>query len=109
VYPEYRLGNIRQKTLTEMMYSPKQERFGRDKYATLPRQCKECEVLSDCHGECPKNRIARTKDGEDGLNCLCEGYYKFYRHVRPSMDFMKRELEAGRPPANIMQYLRTKS
>lgn len=102
VYPEYLLGNIRQKTLTEMMYSPEQEKFGRDKYTQLPRQCRECEVLSSCHGECPKNRIIRTKDGEDGLNYLCEGYYKFYRYARPYMDFMKRELEAGRPPANIL-------
>ena len=106
VYPEYKLGNIRQKTLTEMMYSSRQNRFGNDKYTLLPRQCRECEVLSFCHGECPKNRIIKTKDGEDGLNYLCEGYYKFYKYVRPYMDFMKQELDARRPPANIMQYLR---
>jgi uncharacterized protein len=105
VYPEYKLGNIRQKTLTEMMYSPAQQQFGRDKYAQLPRQCRECDVLSACHGECPKNRIIRTKDGEDGLNYLCEGYYRFYRHVEPYMDFMKRELEAKRSPANIVKYI----
>jgi uncharacterized protein len=105
VYPEYKLGNIRQKTLTEMMYSPEQETFGRDKQAQLPRQCRECDVRFACHGECPKNRIIQTKDGEDGLNYLCEGYYRFYKHVTPYMDFMKKELEARRSPANIMQHL----
>jgi uncharacterized protein len=106
VFPSYRLGNIRQKTLTEMMYSPQQNQFGCDKYARLPRQCKECEVLFACHGECPKNRIIRTVDGEDGLNYLCEGYYRFYKHAAPYMEFMKKELEARRSPANIMHYLR---
>lgn len=105
VFPSYKLGNIRRKTLTEMMYSPKQNQFGRSKYTQLPRRCKECEVLFACHGECPKNRIIRTKDGEEGLNYLCEGYYRFYKYVAPYMEFMKKELEAKRSPANIMQYL----
>ncbi|GAB6009945.1 anaerobic sulfatase-maturation protein [Dysgonomonas reticulitermitis] len=109
VYPEYKLGNIKHRTLTEMMYSSQQVKFGQDKYDKLPRQCKECDVLFACHGECPKNRIIKTKDGEEGLNYLCEGYYKFYKHVAPYMDFMKKELDAQRAPANIMQYLREKN
>lgn len=104
VFPEYKLGNIYTKTLTEMMYSPKQLKFGADKYDTLPRQCKECEFLFACHGECPKNRFMRTADGEPGLNYLCQGYLKFFLHVAPYMDFMKRELLAQRPPANVMAW-----
>lgn len=102
VYPEYKLGNIRSQTLTQMMYSPQQIKFGNDKYDKLPRQCKECQFLFACYGECPKNRIVKTKDGEDGLNYLCQGYYRFFKHVAPYMDFMKNELENGRPPANVM-------
>lgn len=106
VFPEYKLGNINMRTLTEMMYSPKQLRFGADKYDTLPCQCKECEFLFACHGECPKNRFARTRDGELGLNYLCRGYLAFFRHVAPYMDFMKRELLAQRPPSNVMAWAR---
>lgn len=102
VYPEYKLGNIGSQTLTQMMYSPQQIKFGNDKYDKLPRQCKECQFLFACYGECPKNRIVKTKDGEDGLNYLCQGYYTFFKHVAPYMDFMKNELENGRPPANVM-------
>lgn len=102
VYPEYKLGNIRSQTLTQMMYSPQQIKFGNDKYDKLPRQCKECQFLFACYGECPKNRIVKTKDGEDGLNYLCQGYYRFFKHVAPYMDFMKNELENGRPPGNVM-------
>lgn len=102
VSPEYKLGNIRSQTLTQMMYSPKQIKFGNEKYDKLPRQCKECEFLFACNGECPKNRIAKTKKGEEGLNVLCQGYYKFFNHVAPYMEFMKEELKNRRSPANIM-------
>jgi uncharacterized protein len=102
VYPEYKLGNIQDKTLTEMMYSQEQLKFGTDKYDKLPRQCLNCKYLFACYGECPKNRIITTRKGEPGLNYLCEGYYKFFDHVAPYMDFMKKELLNGRPPARIM-------
>jgi len=105
VYPEYKLGNIRTKTLTEMMYSHRQTKFGNDKYNTLPSQCKQCDFLFACNGECPKNRIINTQDGEAGLNYLCKGYYNFFKHVAPYMDFMKNELENEKPPANIMYNL----
>lgn len=101
VFPEYKLGNIRTHTLVEMMYSDRQQRFGQDKYDSLPGQCKKCEYLFACNGECPKNRFAVTDNGEPGLNYLCRGYKRFFRHVAPYMEFMKRELEAGRPPANV--------
>lgn len=106
VFPEYKLGNIHQKTLVEMMYSEQQLRFGQDKYDKLPQQCKNCTYGFACNGECPKNRFAYTADGEPGLNYLCKGYYQFFAHVAPYMDFMKRELEAQRPPSNIMEALR---
>ena len=103
VFPEYKLGNIYEKTLVEMMYSKRQLQFGQDKHDKLPRQCKECTYLFACNGECPKNRFAQTADGEPGLNYLCKGYYQFFDHVAPYMDYMKREFMAQRAPANVMQ------
>lgn len=101
VFPEYKLGNIRNKTLVEMMYSERQEKFGNAKYDSLPSQCKECEFLFACNGECPKNRFCITSKGEPGLNYLCSGYKRFFKHVAPYMEFMKNELLAGRAPANV--------
>ena len=106
VFPEYKLGNIMERSLIEMMYGRREEDFGNAKVTTLPRQCRECEYLFACNGECPKNRFATTSDGEPGLNYLCEGYRRFFEHAAPAMDFMKRELQAHRPPANIMAALR---
>lgn len=102
VYPEYRLGNIRQQTLTGLMYSDRQRNFGKLKTGTLTRQCRECRFLFACHGECPKNRFVRDVYGELGHNYLCAGYRKFFEHVAADMDFMKAELDAQRPPSNIM-------
>jgi len=107
VFPEYKLGNIYTDSLAGMMYSEKQLKFGTDKYDTLPRQCRECEFLFACHGECPKNRFAKTKDGEPGLNYLCAGWKMFFHHVAPYMDFMKKELLAERAPANVMEWAKT--
>lgn len=104
VFPEYKLGNLYTQTLTEMMYSQRQLQFGADKYERLPATCKNCEFLFACNGECPKNRFARTADGEPGLNYLCRGYRKFFAHAAPYMDFMKKELLNRRPPANVMQW-----
>ena len=106
VFPEYKLGNIRDQSLIDMLYGEKQQAFSRLKHTSLPRQCKECDMEFACHGECPKNRFEKDKYGELGLNYLCQGYYQYYSHVAPYMDFMKRELLAQRPPANIMNVLK---
>ena len=90
------------------MYSPRQQQFGLDKLEKLPTQCRECEYLFACNGECPKNRFLHTATGEPGLNYLCEGYHRFFQHVAPYMDYMKRELLNQRPPANVMAWAKTK-
>ena len=92
VFPQYRLGNIRSKTIFEMLNSDRQLRFGQDKHDLLPRQCLACRYLDLCNGECPKNRFARTADGQPGLNYLCRGYRRFFEHSYPVMTFMKAEL-----------------
>lgn len=102
VFPEYKLGNIRTQTIYEMVFSQKQLRFGADKRDLLPGQCLQCAYKKLCNGECPKNRILKTKSGEPGLNYLCEGYYAFWKHTQPYMEFMANELRFKRAPANVM-------
>lgn len=105
VFPEYKLGNIRDHTLIEMLYGEQQRAFSALKHRSLPQQCRECRYEFACHGECPKNRFVRDRYGNPGLNYLCSGYHQYFEHVAPYMDFMKRELDAHRPPANVMQAL----
>lgn len=101
VSPDHLLGNINEQPLATLAYGKQQNRFRRMK-STLPRQCRECRFRFACHGECPKNRLIRTDDGEAGLNYLCEGYRMFFHHVAPYMDFMAREWRNDGAPANVM-------
>ncbi len=79
---EHRLGNILETCLGDLVESPAQRAFGDAKRDTLPRYCRECEVLAMCHGGCPKYRFIRTPDGEEGLNYLCAGLKRFFLHSR---------------------------
>ena len=101
VEPEHLLGNVTTSTLVELVASPKQRAFGAAK-ADLPRQCRDCEVRFACHGECPRNRFDTTRDGEAGLNHLCEGYYAFFTHIDAPMRRMADLLRAGRAPSEVM-------
>ncbi|MCC0056575.1 MAG: anaerobic sulfatase maturase [Rhodobiaceae bacterium] len=102
VEPDYLLGNIADTDMAEMVISPRQRQFGRDKLDTLPRQCRECEVLFACYGECPRNRFLKTEDGEPGLNYLCAGYRQFFNHVDRPMQIMAGLLSEGRFADEIM-------
>jgi uncharacterized protein len=103
VEPRYLLGNIQERHLLELVSSPEQRKFGRDKRDTLPRYCLECDVRFACHGGCPKDRFVRTPDGEPGLNYLCPGYKVFFHHVDRPMKLMAGLLCEGRAPAEIMR------
>ncbi len=80
------LGNIRDTSLAHLLSSEKQQAFGQAKFTMLPDYCRTCEVLSFCHGACPKDRIIDTPDGQNGLNYLCEGYKLFFNHCKPFVD-----------------------
>lgn len=102
VTPTYRLGNIRTRSLAELVASRRQQRFGRAKADTLPGYCRSCEVRFACHGGCPKDRLIETPDGEPGLNYLCPGYRAFFGHIDRPMRTMAALLSERRPPAEIM-------
>lgn len=105
VDPEHRLGNIVESDMGGMISSDRQRAFGASKLATLPRSCRECEVLFACQGECPRNRFARGADGEEGMNYLCAGYKAFFAHVARPMGIMAELLRAGRPASGVTGYL----
>ena len=99
VYPEYRIGSLKTGRLEDVVLSRVQVKFGYAKGEALPRQCRECPYLHDCRGECPKNRIIRTADGEPGLNYLCAGFKKFFAHAIPEVDRIVADLRKNRTQA----------
>jgi serine-type anaerobic sulfatase-maturating enzyme len=102
VEPTYKLGNILDRPVIELISSPEQVRFGNDKRDTLPRYCRECTVRFACHGECPKNRFIATPDGEPGLNYLCAAYKAFFTHIDRPMKLMAGLLQQGRFADEVM-------
>ena len=81
VEPRYRLGNIAERHMLELVSSEQQRAFGLAKADALPRYCRECDVRFACHGGCPKDRFVKTPDGEPGLNYLCPSFKLFFDHV----------------------------
>jgi uncharacterized protein len=105
VEPKYLLGNITKTPLVELVGSEKQRSFGNTKQDLLPDYCRKCEFLFTCYGECPKNRVLTTPDGEQGLNWLCEGLKAFFSHSKRYMQLMATLIGQGRPASEIMDIL----
>ena len=103
VYPEYRLGTVLNDDLAHMVESSIASGFGPHKEKTLPRCCRECDVLEACWGGCPKHRFATAPDGEPGLHYLCAGYKKFFRHIRKYLHAMTQLLGEGLPVSLVME------
>lgn len=78
VEPRWRLGNIAQGRLSDMLNSGLQTSFGRQK-AELPDQCRKCRWLKYCRGGCLKDRLRDPADG--GLNHFCAAMKIFFEHA----------------------------
>ena len=107
VEPAYLRGNIGERHLAELVGSPEQRQFGRDKLDTMPQYCLVCDVRFACHGGCPKDRfIATPVDAapprEPGLNYLCPGFKAFFHHIDAPMRRMCELLRADRAPSQIV-------
>ena len=102
VYPQFYLGNVMTESLEEMAKSDAQLKFALNKRDTLPKECRECEFLRSCGGDCPKHRFVETDNGEM-ISYLHDGFLIYFRHVDKYMKMMAKELRQHRPPANIMK------
>jgi uncharacterized protein len=103
VEPGYKLGNIKELPLVELVALPQQRQFGLDKRDTLPQYCLDCDVRFACHGGCPKDRFITTPTGDPGLNYLCAGFKDFFHHVDRPMRIMGQLLAQGRAPSEIVR------
>lgn len=95
VYPEYRLGNISQTPLRDLVWSDKVHEFGQGKSKSLTAQCRACSYRFACNGGCPKHRILATRDGKPDHNYFCESYTMFFQHAGDRL--VKLARQAGMP------------
>jgi uncharacterized protein len=99
VEPNWRLGNVSEGVLIDMLNSPRQKRFGSIK-AELAQECRQCRWLEYCRGGCPKERGFDSKDKRS--NYFCEAYKIFFEHAHPHFkklaDKWKAAHGGGGPP-----------
>lgn len=97
------LGNLREVSLLQVLEGAPQRAFGRAKWDSVPRQCHGCDVLEYCNGGCPKDRMPASPDGVPGVNILCAGYRRFFRHARPAVRRLAGLISSGRPAEHIAE------
>lgn len=108
VYPDFKVGNIKEQAMAAMVDSAFQKGFGKAKKSTLPKYCRECEVRFACNGGCPKQRFLVTPEDEKGLNYLCSGYRFIFNKMDPYMRAMADLLKQQQPPALVMRMIKEK-
>ena len=102
VSPEYRIGNVMEEELVQIVSKPEQLKFGLDKRDTLPDQCRACPHLGLCWGACPKDRILDVPGGK--LNWLCKGYFEMYEHTAPHFQAMVQTLKRRMPASEFRRF-----
>jgi uncharacterized protein len=99
VYPQWRLGNVTETPLAELVRCRRLEEFATLK-TDLPAACRDCEFVAYCNGGCPKHHIPDAAGGDQArVNHFCEGYKMFFREALPELTRIAEQLKAGRGPA----------
>lgn len=93
VFPEYRIGNIMDTSLHDMMQTNRH--FGEYKIDSLPSACLHCDVADLCFGGCPKDRLLErlTFNGVERRNYLCQGYRMFFQYFRQKYPKIERSIK----------------
>jgi uncharacterized protein len=82
VEPEWKLGNLLETPLPQLLNARMQTNFGRLK-ADLHADCRTCEWKTQCRGGCTKDR--QRNPVLDGRNHFCEAYKLFFAHADARM------------------------
>jgi uncharacterized protein len=101
---DHRIGTLGERTLADLSADPRMMAFGSAKRDTLPRVCRECDVLSFCNGGCPKDRAPAASGEPGGLNRLCPAYRMFFSNSKPELARLAAHMHAGRPLREFRPY-----
>lgn len=81
VVAKWRLGNILETPLDEIVASEKLEEFARGK-SKLGQTCLRCPFLEQCYGGCQKHRIVLGGDLTEP-SYFCKAYRRLFAHAKP--------------------------
>jgi serine-type anaerobic sulfatase-maturating enzyme len=100
VEPRYKLGNIKELPLVELVALPQQRQFGLDNHDTRRSTASTATCASPATAAAPRTA---SSTGDPGLNYLCAGYKDFFHHVDRPMRIMGQLLAQGRAASEIVQ------
>ena len=92
VFPEYKIGNINQDQLINIINTESQISFGQRKKTNQSAECKTCDYLNLCHGGCQKHRFLKSQNGLMNKNYFCESYKIYHKHCLPRMEYLLSKL-----------------
>jgi uncharacterized protein len=104
VEEHWRLGNVHETTLAEMLVGERFAGFTRLK-GHLHSECRACRWLSLCQGECPRYRITATGRAAGERSYFCESYQalfaRSYRQLERVAVTVGRELGIAVPTGRL--------
>lgn len=102
VEPRLLLGNVMKDRWETLHRHPLYQEFGKRKQL-YAQECRECQFLDFCHGDCPKNRMRPPSPDPRQLSHLCRGWKMFYKHALPGLqklaEDVKRQQQQQQSPA----------
>jgi len=105
VRPDHRLGSLKDTELGALVSGAMQTAFGAAKRTALTAHCRACPWLEICGGACPKDRLARSPEGEEGQYFLCAGLEAYFSYAVPLLREAMRLSARRTPPQEIMAQL----
>ena len=96
---EYCLGNIKEKSLEEMLRGEKARAFVRPS-KQKPPECEACWAFFLCRGGCRRDREPMVGK-ELSRNYYCDAYKRFFHHALPRMREVARTVQASAPKSAL--------
>ncbi len=84
----WKLGNVTENNLPDLLNSSKQFEFGKLKSA-MPAECFSCKWLAYCRGGCTKDRVRDARDR--GSNHFCRSFKMFFEHAHDKYRWLAAE------------------
>jgi len=97
VLPKWKLGNVNETTLAEIIYSEKIREFG-DEKTKYSEECAGCEWLRFCHGGCLKHRLLIGCASPE-QTYFCKSYKQLFEHSRSVLDEIHSQAPEHKPTA----------
>ncbi len=96
VYPEWKIGNITDRPLAELVADPRLDEFAALK-TDIPDTCRDCEFFEFCKAGCPKHHVPIGTDA-DRVNWFCDGLKRFFREALPELRRIAEYVGRGQAP-----------